>query len=224
MYTDDGDIYNLDKYCKFTDEEIISLIHKGDLYAQEYIINKYKNLVKIKARTYFIMGADKEDIIQEGMIGLYKAIRDYKPDKMASFYSFADLCVNRQIITAIKAANRQKHMPLNSYLSLNRSVYEENTNYTYIELLSNDKLSNPEELIIGQEDKIYIERNILAVLSELECRVLSLYLRGKSYTEIAAIIKKDEKSIDNALQRVKRKVEKIVKEKNLTHIKKYASI
>lgn len=223
MYYEDTkeNIYNFDN---LKDEEIIKIIHNGNSLAQEYIINKYKNLVKIKARTYFIMGADKEDIIQEGMIGLYKAIRDFKNNKFSNFYSFADLCITRQIITAIKAANRQKHMPLNSYLSLNRSLFDEDSDCTYIELLSDKKFINPEELLISKEEKNYIESNISAVLSKLESKVLSLYLRGKSYTEIAEIIDKDEKSIDNALQRVKKKVEKIIKQKNLTHSKKYARI
>lgn len=215
---------NVSKYTEYKDDDIIVMIHNGDEIAQEYILNKYKGLVKIKSRTYFIIGADKEDIIQEGMIGLYKAIRDYKNDKSSNFYSFAELCITRQIITAIKAATRQKHIPLNSSLSLNKSVYDENTEYTYIELLSSNKLLNPEEFLIGQEDKNYIENHIIAVLSELECRVLSLYLQGNSYNEIAKIIKKDEKSIDNALQRVKKKVEKILKEKNLTTPQKYAKI
>lgn len=223
MYSKE-EIKSYNKYTEFKDDDIIKMIHKGDKIAQDYIINKYKQLVKIKSRAYFIIGADKEDIIQEGMIGLYKAIRDYKDNKMSSFYSFAELCITRQIITAIKAATRQKHIPLNSSLSLNKSVYEQNTEHTYLELLSADKLSNPEELLIGQEDKSYIENHIVAVLSELECRVLSLYLQGKRYNEIAKVIKKDEKSIDNALQRVKKKVEKILKEKDLTTFQKYARI
>lgn len=210
-------------YEKFSDEEIIDFIHEGDDRAQEYIIDKYKNLVKVRARAYFIMGADKEDIIQEGMIGLYKAIRDFKGIKYSSFYSFAELCVKRQIISAIRSAARQKHMPLNSSLSLNKNVYDESDECTYIELFA-DKLSNPEELFIGQEDKNYIEKRIADDLSSLECRVLSLYLKGKSYYEIASIINKDEKSIDNALQRVKKKIEKILKEKNLTYKKKLAKI
>lgn len=201
-------------YRDLSDENIISLIHKGDLLAQEYLIEKYKGLVRIKTRSYFMLGADREDIIQEGMIGLYKAIRDFKEEKQANFYSFAELCIVRQIITAIKTAGRQKHMPLNSYMSLNRSVYDENEECTYIELLSYDINSNPEALIIDTEEKNNIESRIAVVLSPLERRVLSLYLRGKSYTEIAEKINKDEKSIDNALQRVKKKVEKIINEKN----------
>jgi RNA polymerase sporulation-specific sigma factor len=200
-------------YTNLKDEEIVERIHSGDIDAQEYLIEKYKGLVLVKTRSYFILGADKEDIIQEGMIGLYKAIRDYKTDKQANFFSFAELCINRQIITAIKAASRQKHMPLNSYMSLNRSVYDENNECTYIELLSYDINSNPEALLIDTEEKVDMEKRISVALSKLERRVLGLYLRGKSYQEIAAIVNKDEKSIDNALQRVKKKVTKIISEK-----------
>jgi len=200
-------------YEKLKDEELVELAHKGDEQAQEFIIEKYKKLVKMQARPYFIMGADKEDIIQEGMIGLYKAIRDF--DGSYVFYSFAELCVKRQIITAIKSAARQKHSPLNSSLSLNKVICEERNKKTYIELFA-DKFSNPEELFIGREDKNYIEEKIADNLSKLEYKVLRLYLRGKSYYEIAAIIDKDEKAIDNALQRVKKKVEKIlIERKNL---------
>jgi len=206
-----NDYFN--KFESLTDEQIIELIHKGDLLAQEYLIEKYKGLVRIKTRSYFMLGADREDIIQEGMIGLYKAIRDFKGEKQSNFFSFAELCIVRQIITAIKTAGRQKHIPLNSYMSLNRSVYDENDECTYIELLSYDISSNPEAMIIDTEEKNSIEKRIAVALSPLERRVLSLYLRGKSYTEIAERINKDEKSIDNALQRVKKKVEKIINEK-----------
>lgn len=203
-----------DRFKGLTDEQVIELIHSGDLLAQEYLIEKYKGLVRIKTRSYFMLGAEREDIIQEGMIGLYKAIRDFKAEKQANFFSFAELCIARQIITAIKTAGRQKHMPLNSYVSLNRSVYDENDECTYIELLSYDLSSNPEAMVIDTEEKNSIEKRIAVVLSPLERRVFSLYLRGKSYTEIAEKINKDEKSIDNALQRVKKKVEKILNEKN----------
>lgn len=223
MY-DNSDFENFKKYESFSDEYVIDLIHNGDEQAQEYIINKYKNLVKIKARSYFIMGADKEDIIQEGMIGLYKAIRDFKRDRLASFPAFAELCVNRQVITAIKASTRQKHMPLNSYLSLNRTVGDEGAEATYIELLSDSRYLNPEEMFIGKEEKDYIEANIAAVLSKLEYNVLSMYLQGISYTEIAKITDRNEKSIDNALQRIKKKVEKILDDKNLTLNKNYAKV
>jgi len=208
-------VYSFDDYKNFKDEEIIELIHNGDDLAQEFIIEKYKKLVKMKSRSYFIIGADREDIIQEGMIGLYKAIRDFDLNGEYIFYSFAELCVKRQIISAIKSASRQKHIPLNSSVSLNRVICDENDEKTYIELFA-DSLSNPEELFIGQEDKNYIEDKIVHNLSKLEYKVLSLYLKGKSYYEIANIINKDEKAIDNALQRVKKKIEKIlIERKNL---------
>ena len=196
------------------DEDLIEIIKCGNQQAQEYILNKYKPLVKAKARAYFLIGADREDIIQEGMIGLYKAIRDYQEDKNASFHVFADLCVTRQIITAIKAATRQKHIPLNSYVSLNKPVFEEGSNQTYLDMLKEGEILNPEALLIGQEDKNSIEAHIAKVLSEFESRVLLMYLQGKSYYEISKIIEKPEKSIDNALQRVKKKIQKFLIEKN----------
>jgi len=167
--------------------------------------------VKIKARPYFIIGADKEDIIQEGMIGLYKAIRDYHPDRETSFKVFAELCITRQMITAIKTANRQKHMPLNDYISLNKPVFEEEADkVTYGDTLAGKNSVNPEELFIGKESKIFIEESISKELSKLEKSVLDFYLQGKNYSEISAIINKPEKSIDNALQRVKKKLDKFV--------------
>ena len=212
-----------EKYESFTDEEIIIKVHNNDECAMDYIITKYKNLVKIKARAYFLMGADREDIIQEGMIGLYKAIRDFNSEKEVCFNTFASICITRQILTAIKNASRQKHMPLNSYVSLNKSIYAEEEK-AFIDELIPKNISNPEELLIGKEDKIYIEESLLKHLSEFEHRVLSLYLAGNSYSKIASKIEKDEKSIDNALQRVRKKLEKIIKEKNLTKKNTYAKI
>ena len=212
------------EYAEMSDEQLIESIHSGDEQAQNYLIHKYKKLVKLKCRTYFIKGSDKEDIVQEGMIGLYKAIRDYQKDKLASFYSFAELCITRQIITAIKAASRQKHIPMNTYFSLDKIVNDEDNEKTYLDILEEDSISNPEELLIGQEERHFIESSMSEVLSLLECRVLSLYLQGRSYLEISYIIDKDEKAIDNALQRVRRKVEKIVADKNLTVSRKYAKI
>jgi RNA polymerase sporulation-specific sigma factor len=173
--------------------------------------------VRAKSRAYFLIGADSEDIIQEGMIGLYKAVRDYNEEKNASFRSFAELCVNRQMITAIKAATRQKHQPLNSYVSLNKPVYEEESEQTYMDFLQSDSsaLLNPETLLIGQENKHFLEDQMVKNLSSFETRVLVLYLQGRSYFEIAHVLDKPEKSIDNALQRVKKKLEKFLEEKNL---------
>ncbi|MBQ9605064.1 MAG: RNA polymerase sporulation sigma factor SigH [Firmicutes bacterium] len=198
------------KYKALEDSELIEKIKAGDMLAQESLINRYKKVVRIKARGYYIMGGDTEDIIQEGMIGLYKAIRDFDAEKQVNFYSFAMLCITRQINTAIKSANRQKHIPLNSSLSLDRSVYEENDDFTYLETLANSEVTNPENLVISNENKSLLEKKIGDSLSDLEKQVLTLYLRGKSYAEIAGMIGKDEKSIDNALQRIKKKIIKIL--------------
>ena len=207
------DIYK--KYEETDDTGLISLFkNENDTIALEYLIEKYKKIVRIKARGYYIMGGDSEDIIQEGMIGLYKAIRDFDESKQVNFYSFAVLCITRQIHTAIKSANRQKHIPLNSSLSLDRAVYEENEDLTYIGTFTNNDITNPESLIISSENKTALEKRISESLSTLERRVLFLYLRGKSYVEIAAIIGKDEKSIDNALQRIKKKVTKIIEQED----------
>ncbi len=190
------------------DEEIVIEAKKGNVRAQEYLINKYQNFVKSKAKSYFLIGADKEDIYQEGMIGLYKAIRDFKADKLSSFKAFAELCVTRQIITAIKTATRQKHIPLNTYISINKPIYDEESDRTLLDILSAAKVTDPEELIISQEELKHIENEIGDVLSELELEVLGSYLDGKSYQEIACDLNRHAKSIDNALQRVKRKLEK----------------
>lgn len=205
------------KYEQKKDEELVLMAQNGDEAAQDYLLDKYKSLVRAKSRAYFLIGADSEDIIQEGMIGLYKAVRDYNEEKNASFRSFAELCVNRQMITAIKAATRQKHQPLNSYISLNKPVYEEESEQTYMDFLqsSSSALLNPEALLIGQENKSFLENQMVKNLSSFETRVLVLYLQGRSYFEIAHVLDKPEKSIDNALQRVKKKLEKFLEEKNL---------
>lgn len=190
------------------DEEIVIEAKSGNNRAQEYLISKYESSVKTKARSYFLIGADKEDIYQEGMIGLYKSIRDFNPEKLTSFKAFAELCITRQIITAIKTATRQKHIPLNTYISLNKPIYEAESDRTLIDVLSELKISNPEDLIIGKEDIENIEKAMEKVLSDLEKEVLQSYLDGKSYQEIACDLDRQAKSIDNALQRVKRKLEK----------------
>lgn len=199
-------------YSCMVDEEVIEEARQGDNIALEHIINKYKNFVRAKARTYFLIGADREDIIQEGMIGLYKAIRDFKPDKLSSFRAFAELCITRQIITAIKTATRQKHIPLNSYVSLNKPLFDEESDRTLMDLIGEDNISDPEELLINREEFNVIESKMGELLSALEWEVLSLYLEGKSYQEIAEDLDKHVKSIDNALQRVKRKLEKYLEE------------
>lgn len=197
--------YNVKDYL--LDEELVQLANEGDLNALETIINKYKNFVKAKARSYFLIGADREDIFQEGMIGLYKAIRDFRGDKLASFRAFAELCITRQIITAIKTATRQKHIPLNSYVSLNKPIYDDESDRTLMDVLSPSKVLDPEELIINREKLNSMEGKIGELLSNLEWKVLSSYLEGKSYQEIAEELNRQVKSIDNALQRVKRKLE-----------------
>lgn len=203
--------YQLGGYGDMLDEEIVHLAKNGNIKAQEHLINKYKNFVRAKARSYFLIGADREDIIQEGMIGLYKAIRDFRQDKLSSFRAFAELCITRQIITAIKTATRQKHIPLNSYVSLNKPIYDEESDRTLLDILSGAKVSDPEELIISREELVNIESKIGEVLSSLEWEVLKSYLDGKSYQEIACDLDRHAKSIDNALQRVKRKLEKYLK-------------
>lgn len=192
-----------------TDEEVVFAVKEGeDRAAQDYLINKYRNFVRAKARSYFLIGADREDIIQEGMIGLYKAIRDFRNDKLSSFRAFAELCVTRQIITAIKTATRQKHIPLNSYISLNKPIYDEDSDRTLLDVLSGARISDPEELVISREEFVDIKEKMEEILSDLEWKVLMSYLDGKSYQEIAAELRRHVKSIDNALQRVKRKLEK----------------
>jgi len=206
--------YNL-AYKDLPEEYTVNLAKEGDSSAQEYLIKKYKNFVRSKARSYFLIGADKEDIIQEGMIGLFKAIRDFQPDKIASFRSFAELCITRQIITAIKTATRQKHIPLNSYISLNRPVFDEESDRTLIDILSGRNNVDPEALLISREEVKNIESKIGEMLSELEWEVLTSYIQGKSYQEIAEDLDRHVKSIDNALQRVKRKLEKYLEWKDL---------
>ncbi len=199
---------HLPDYENMTDEEVVEIARAGNVDAQEYLINKYKNYVRAKARTYFLLGGDKEDLIQEGMIGMYKAIRDFRSDKLSSFRAFAELCITRQIITAIKTATRQKHIPLNSYVSLNKPIYDEDSDRTLLDVITGNKVTDPEELIISREEFSDIENKMGEILSTLEWQVLMYYLEGKSYQEIANDLGRHVKSIDNALQRVKRKLER----------------
>ncbi|MGE7842709.1 RNA polymerase sporulation sigma factor SigH [Lysinibacillus sp. NPDC093712] len=193
---------------RFNDEELIEMVHQGNTDALDFLITKYRLLVRAKARSYFLIGADKEDIIQEGMIGLYKAVRDFKGDKLASFRAFAELCITRQIITAIKTATRQKHIPLNSYVSLDKPIFDEESDRTLMDVLTGAIMDDPEELMIHREEFGYLEEKMSEILSELELQVLALYLDGQSYHEISAKLNRHVKSIDNALQRVKRKLER----------------
>ncbi len=215
MPKDEGEALSAGKeslFAALSDEEIVTMAQEADGTALEYLLNKYKNFVRSKARSYFLIGADHEDIVQEGMIGLYKAIRDFKHDKLSSFRAFAELCITRQIITAIKTATRQKHIPLNSYVSLNKPLYDEESDRTLLDVIIEGRATNPEELLISQEDLMSIRDKIDEVLSSLEQEVLAAYLDGESYQEIAENLGRHVKSIDNALQRVKRKLEKFLEE------------
>lgn len=193
-----------------TDIELVELAQKGDSAAMDTVVERYKNFVRTKGRAYFLIGADKEDIIQEGMIGLFKAIRDFDSSKQAQFRSFAELCVTRQIITAIKSATRQKHIPLNTYISLSRPVYEDDSSSerTLLDLISMEYVMDPEQILINQESLALTEERINKVLSPMEKSVLDLYINGRTYHEIADILNKESKSIDNAIQRIKRKISK----------------
>ncbi|QDI91520.1 RNA polymerase sporulation sigma factor SigH [Salicibibacter halophilus] len=190
------------------DERLVRNVHQGDSAALEQLIHKYKNFVRVKSRSYFLIGADHEDIVQEGMIGLYKAIRDFKGNKLSSFRAFAELCITRQIITAVKAATRQKHLPLNSYISLDKPIYDEESDRTLMDVICGTIITDPEDILINQEELDHVEHKITNVLSELEQKVLRLYLDGHSYQEISVVANTHVKSIDNALQRVKRKLER----------------
>lgn len=208
----DESLKNKDNIKDLKDSELVMLAKKGNKKAISILINKYKNFVRARSKFYFIIGADKEDIIQEGLIGLYKAIRDYNPDKKTSFRAFAELCIMRQIITAIKTATRQKHTPLNSYVSLNKPLFEENGERVLSDVIVSTRNVNPEEVYITLELTRDIKEKMKKYLSSLEARVLAEYLRGLSYQEVAKTIGKHIKSVDNALQRIKRKIQQTIKE------------
>lgn len=201
-----------ERFLEMSDEQAVKLAQTADGAALEHLLNKYKNFVRSKARSYFLIGADHEDIVQEGMIGLYKAIRDFKEDRLSSFRAFAELCITRQIITAIKTATRQKHIPLNSYVSLNKPIYDEESDRTLLDVITEGWVSNPEDMLISREDLTNIENRIGQMLSKLEKQVLVNYLEGKSYQEISDEMGRHVKSVDNALQRVKRKLQKFLDE------------
>ena len=195
-------------YDAMTDEALLQRLREGDADAEEALYMRYKPVVRSRARTYFLVGADREDIIQEGMIGLYKAVCDYEFDKQASFRVFAELCITRQIITAIKSATRKKHIPLNTYVSLSRPVYDDGeSERTLIDVLQTARVSDPEEALIGRESYEAIARDIETILSPLERQSLALYLQGLSYQQIAAALGRSTKCVDNAIQRVKKKLE-----------------
>lgn len=193
---------------EIADEELVEQARRGDEKAVEKLLNRYRHYARAKARTYFLAGADKEDIVQEGMIGLFKAVRDFRADKNTAFRAFAELCITRQIITAIKTATRQKHIPLNSYVSLNKSSSSENSDERPLEeALVQNTIDDPADLVISAEEIASIKASMGKLLSDLETEVLQLYMDGKSYQEIADMLGRHVKSIDNALQRIKRKLE-----------------
>lgn len=201
------------KYQNETDEMLIERLRDGERDITDYIMNKYKNLVRSKAKSMYILGADNEDLIQEGMIGLFKAIRDYDAGRDASFFTFADLCISRQMYTAVQASNRKKHMPLNSYISLYATSHEEENgreSEEFINFLGLDTQKDPEQLLIDKENVLSLEKKIEEELSAFEKQVLDLYLTGMTYTQIARVLGRDEKSTDNALQRMKAKIRKVI--------------
>lgn len=197
------------------DYRLILAVREQNLEALDQLMRKYKHFVRMKSRSYYMTGGDKEDIIQEGMIGLYKAIRDYNLDKQTTFKSFADLCITRQIITAIKSSMRQKHIPLNSYISLDRPMFDDDSDFALIDILPEEKAKTPEQMLIYQEESEWIELKIEEELSTLEKDALALYLDGKTYQQISLMLNRHVKSIDNALQRVKKKLEKTVGQKEM---------
>lgn len=206
-------------YAAMEDEEVLTYVHAGCKRGMEHLIEKYKPLVRAKARSYFLVGADREDIVQEGMIGLFKAVRDYKDEKSIPFRVFAEMCITRQIITAVKTATRQKHIPLNSYVSLNRKVFDEESEKFLIEVIQEVSIANPEELFINKEQFTVIESRVMELLSPFEKEVLAKYLAGVTYQDIAKQLNKPVKSIDNALQRLKKKIEKSVQEVRKEYLK-----
>ena len=202
-------LHYTDDFASFSDENLAVLAQQGDDKALDFLLSKYRVFVRNKSLSYFIIGADRDDIIQEGMIGLFKAVRDFSTERSVTFKTFADVCVTRQILTAVKNASRQKHAPLNFYVSLNKPVFEDDDDSSLGDIVACENNSNPEQIVINKEnaDKLGSEMN--RILSQFELLVLSLYLQGHSYVNIAKAIGKDSKSIDNALQRIKKKFEKI---------------
>ena len=198
-------------YNNMSDDELLELINKKDTDALDFLICKYKDLVNSKVNKYFIIGAEKEDIVQEGLIGLYKAVKDYNPDKQNSFKSFANLCIERQLITAIKSSNRQKHMPLNSYLSLNMTAFENedgNNDTQIVDVLENTVIEDPLDTITKKEYFLSVENVIDSSLSDFEKKVLNRYVQGESYVKIAERLDAPVKSVDNAIHRIRKKTAK----------------
>lgn len=202
-----------EEYQQYSDEELMMYLQDGEVGIIDFIMNKYKNLVKSKAKSMYILGADKDDLIQEGMIGLFKAVRDYDSGRDASFFTFADLCISRQMYTAVQASRRQKHIPLNTYISLYATAKENAENeedMALVNVLALKSEQSPEEMLIDKENLEQLEKTIEKELSSFEKQVLDLYLTGMRYTQIAKVLGRDEKSTDNALQRIKTKLKKAI--------------
>ena len=195
-------------YNSMCDEELISLVKNEDKFALDFLIEKYKSLVNMKVGKYFIIGAEKEDIIQEGMIGLFKAIQSFNPDKQNSFKTFANMCIERQLITAIKTSNRQKHMPLNGYLSLNTTAYDNDEDTTILEIFDSQLTEDPLDTITKKEYYRRVEDVIDKSLSDFEKQVLARFIKGESYVTIAEKLDTQVKSVDNAIQRIRKKATK----------------
>ena len=190
-------------YEEYTDEELVDRLHQGENEIMDYILEKYKPLVRKQTNALFLIGGENEDLIQEGMIGLFKAIRDYDDTKEATCFYFAQLCIKRQLASALEASNRKKHIPLNNYVSFSS---EENDNGTALEATISQGVESPEQMVLEQEKVIEFKEQIRAKLSKMEKEVLNLYLEGYNYTQIAKIMEKTPKSIDNALQRIRQKI------------------
>ena len=204
------------RYGNTTDEELIDRIRQGESQITDYIMEKYKNLVRKKAKSMYILGADNDDLIQEGMIGLFKAVRDYDAGRDASFYTFADLCVSRQMYNAVQASRREKHAPLNSYISLYEDMAEteEDGAMELVNVIASNIETNPEQIFIDKENVAQIEAIIEKELSSFEKQVLDLYITGMAYSQIAKVLERNEKSTDNALQRLKTKLRRAVNNQN----------
>ena len=209
-----GEVFSINsiQYDEMTDEKLIENIEQNDTKALECLIKRYDDVVNMKANKFFMIGAERDDMVQEGMIGLYKAVKSYNSQKQNSFRTFANLCIERQLITAVKNSNRQKHMPLNSYVSLNASAYEENDDTSVMEVLETQTMDDPSDIIANKEYFDYMENRIDNSLSDFEKQVLKYYKRGDSYANIAAKLDSKVKSVDTAIQRIRKKAAKIKSE------------
>ena len=202
-------MYGVDGFSSFSDEKLVVMAQNGNDSALDYLLSKYRVFVRNKSLSYYIAGADRDDIIQEGMIGLFKAVRDFQCERGVSFKTFADVCVTRQIITAVKNASRQKHAPLNFYVSLNTPVSDDDNGASVGEVVGSQNSLNPEQIVINKETADKLGYDLTRALSQFELLVLSLYLQGLSYINISKAIGKEPKSVDNALQRIKKKISKL---------------